>query len=124
MSESRNSGESRESLYNSSNDYNNLEEIDGLIETLEASMQGEISKNPRINKIFSARKKKIEELKRLREQVERKIDEDKEIKELENENREAQYAIDNIKRFLKRNTNSTVRNSSSGESRNSGESRW
>lgn len=124
MSESRNSGESRESLYNSSNDYNNLEEIDGLIETLEASMPGEISKNPRINKIFSARKKKIEELKRLREQVERKIDEDREIRELESENREAQYAIDNIKRFLKRNTSSTVRNSSSGESRDSGESRW
>ena len=123
-SESRDSGESRESIYSSpSQQYNNLEDIDRLIESLESSLPETDSNNPRVNKALDTRRKQIEELKQLREQSIRKMEEDRLIRQLESQNDEIQNAINGMKRLLKRKP-TTRRNSNSGESRDSGESRW
>lgn len=123
-SESRDSGESRESVYSSpSEQYNNLEDIDRLIESLESSLPTIESSNPRINKALEERKKKIAELKQLKEQSIRKMEEDRLLRQLESQNDEVQDAIDGMKRLLKRKP-ITRRNNNSSESRDSGESRW
>ena len=123
-SESRNSSESRESIYSSPNkQYNNLEDIDRLIESLESSLPKTDSNNPRVNKALETRRKQIEELKKLKEQSVRKMEEDKLIRQLESQNDMVQDAINGMKRFLKRRPTTKV-NSDSSESRDSGESRW
>lgn len=124
-SESRDSGESRESIYSSpSEQYNNLEDIDRLIESLELSLPITESSNPRINKALEERKKQIAELKQLKEQSIRKMEEDRLLRQLESQNDEVQDAINGMKRLLKRKTTTTRRNNNSSESRDSGESRW
>ena len=116
-SESRDSRESRESARSSSSEqYNNLEDIDRLIESLESSLPTTVSSNPRVNKALETRKRQIEELKQLREQSIRKMEEDRQIRQLESQNDEIQDAINGIKRLLKRRT-PTRRNNNSGEGR-------
>ena len=66
MSESRNDSESRYETRGQVNNtrYNNLDDIDSLIEKLEREMPTIQSNNPRINQALEQRRQKIEELKK------------------------------------------------------------
>ena len=87
------SSESREIPY-----YNRLDDIDTLIEKL--SHKTYDTSSQALNKVISERKRKIEELRQLKEQVLRKREEDKILRELENENLELDRAIKELKQKL------------------------
>ena len=76
-SESRNNSESRCDSRGQVNNtrYNNLDDIDSLIEKLEREMPTITSNNPRINQALEQRRQKIEELKRLRDEARRESEE-------------------------------------------------
>lgn len=78
-SESRNNSESRCDSRGQVNNtrYNNLDDIDSLIEKLEREMPTITSNNPRINQALEQRRQKIEELKRLRDEARRESEEEK-----------------------------------------------
>lgn len=131
--ESRTSGESRYETRNErTNKYNNLEDIDSLIEKLEREMPNIKSTNPRINKVLDERHEKIEELKRLRNRIEREREEEKLIRKLEESNNELDNIINDVKKLIKEPTKEkedyeeTIRfvRDSDGESHFSAESRW
>lgn len=133
-SESRNDGESYRDFREQANNsrYNNLEDIDSLIEKLESEMPNITSNNPKINQALSQRKQKIEELKRLRDEAKRRTEEEDVLKMLERSNSELDDAISSVKKLVRKpavpkknyaSSNYTSYNSSS-ESHNSGESRW
>ena len=129
-SESRDCGESRSQRTSTSikqescPKYNNLEDIDKLIEKLENSLPVNNFGSQSFNQALDKRKRQIEELKKLREKARRKMEEDRQIRQLESQNDEVQDAINGMQRLLKRKTATTRRNNNSGESRDSGESRW
>lgn len=133
-SESRNDNESRYDSREQVNNtrYNNLDDIDSLIEKLEREMPTIKSNNPRINQALEQRRQKIEELKRLREEAKRKLEEEKQLRMLEQSNDELDDVIANVKKLVRKpmkiKNNSTCSSySSSGyssESHDLGESRW
>ena len=146
-SESRDTGESRFGYSNNNfsnegrNDsrgqvnntrYNNLDDIDSLIEKLEREMPTITSNNPRINQALEQRRKKIEELKRLRDEAKRELEEEKQLRMIEQSNDELDEVIDNVKQLVRKPTepqnNSTHTSYFSwgypSESHDSGESRW
>ena len=75
-SESRNDSESRYESRGQVNNtrYNNLDDIDSLIEKLEREMPTITSNNPRINQALEQRRQKIEELKRLTNEARKRTD--------------------------------------------------
>ena len=133
-SESRNDGESHRDFREQSNNsrYNNLEDIDSLIEKLESEMLNIASNNPKINQALSQRKQKIGELKRLRDEAKRRTEEEEVLRMLERSNSELDDAISSVKKLVrkpaipKKNyaSSSYPSYNSSSESHNSGESRW
>lgn len=133
-SESRNDGESRRNFREQINNskYNNLEDIDSLIEKFESEMSNITSNNPKINQALSQRKQKIEELKKLRDEAKRRTEEEELLSMLERSNSELDDAISSVKKLVrkpaipKKNSvgSSYTSYNSSSESRNSGESRW
>lgn len=80
-SESRNTGESKREVIKIR--YNNLDDIDSIIEKLEREMPASTSNNPRINEALEKRRQKIEELKKLAEEAKVKLEEEKQLKMLE-----------------------------------------
>lgn len=121
-SESREYGESRTdySRYEDNRRFNNLEEIDELIKRLENENLALSTNNPKINQSLEKRRKKIEELKRLNEEA-------KQLKMIKEENDSLDDAIKGIKNLIRRPNKKNNRVSSfdySGESHDSGESRW
>lgn len=83
--------------------YNNLEDVDSLIEKLEG--EGTItSDNPIVNEALKQRIQKIEELKRLREAAKRAIEAEKQLKMLEKSNKELDAAISSVKNLVIKHT--------------------
>ena len=130
-SESRNNSESRCDSRGQVNNtrYNNLDDIDSLIEKLEREMPTITSNNPRINQALEQRRQKIEELKRLRDEARRESEEEKQLRMLEQSNDELDDIIGSVKKLVR--TPSKPKNNStyysydySSESHDSGESRW
>ena len=133
-SESRNNSESRCDSRGQVNNtrYNNLDDIDSLIEKLEREMPTITSNNPRINQALEQRRQKIEELKRLRDEARRESEEEKQLRMLEQSNDELDDIIGSVK-ILVRKPSKPKNNSTyssyfsydySSESHDSGESRW
>lgn len=124
-SESRNTGESKREVIKIR--YNNLDDIDSIIEKLEREMPTSTSNNPRINEALEKRRQKIEELKKLAEEAKVKLEEEKQLKMLEQSNDELDCIIYNMKQMVKKlikpNSSYSSYNFSS-ESHGSGESRW
>lgn len=135
-SESRNSGESR---YNpitdnyisdanarneNSSKYNNLTDIDSLIERLEKEKPRILINSPRINQALNERNAKINQLKALREQIKKESEEEKILKTLEASNSELDEAIANVKKLVKTPVVVSDDHCSYGESHTSGESHW
>lgn len=87
------SSESRETSY-----YNRLDDVDRLIERLSSRTYN--AESSALETVMSERKKKIAELRSLKEQVERKKEEDRIIQELRNENLELDKAIKDLRRKL------------------------
>ena len=77
-----------------------LENIDSLIESLEQSLPKTNLDSERVNKVYTKRKKQIEELKALAEEAKRKIEEDKQIEELNKENDSIEESINKLRRYL------------------------
>ena len=133
-SESRNNSESRCDSRGQVNNtrYNNLDDIDSLIEKLEREMPTITSNNPRINQALEQRRQKIEELKRLRDEARRESEEEKQLRMLEQSNDELDDIIGSVKKLVRKpskpKNNSTYSSYSSydysSESHDSGESRW
>jgi len=133
-SESRNDSESRYDSRGQVNNtrYNNLDDIDSLIEKLEREMPNIQSNNPRINQALEQRRQKIEELKRLRDEARRESEEEKQLRMLEQSNDELDDVIGNLKKLVRKPTkpkNNSISASYSSydyssESHDSGESRW
>lgn len=98
-SESRNNSESRCDSRGQVNNtrYNNLDDIDSLIEKLEREMPTITSNNPRINQALEQRRQKIEELKRLRDEARRESEEEKQLRMLEQSNDELDDIIGSVK---------------------------
>ncbi len=76
--------------------YNSLDDIDKLIEKLEASMTTTAVTSEKANQILDQRRKKIEELKKLVAEARKAEAEDRMIKRLEQENSQLDDAIDSI----------------------------
>lgn len=133
-SESRNNSESRCDSRGQVNNtrYNNLDDIDSLIEKLEREMPTITSNNPRINQALEQRRQKIEELKRLRDEARRESEEEKQLRMLEQSNDELDDIIGSAKKLVRKpskpKNNSTYSSyfsyDYSSESHDSGESRW
>jgi len=115
------------------NNYNNLDDIDALIERLEASIPESKSVSEKVNAAYAARKRKIEELRDLQRQAkeeqarQKKIEQaEKELAQIEAGNDELDQAINQIKQMIKK-PEPTYRPSypswDDGESHSS-ESRW
>lgn len=110
-SESRNSwGESRVADYTSSKpapttpiQYNNLREIDDLIERLEASITSIRAQNPsaELNTLINSTKDKIATLKQLVEEARKKEQEQKLVELLKSENEKIDAAIITLKKGFK-----------------------
>lgn len=156
MSESRNKGESRgyeytpsyvsvsgESRNNSSNQvndskYNNLDDIDTLIEKLEKEKIETTCDNSQIQAQISKRKQKIEQLKNLRKQANEAREKAEILEKIKADNQELDEAIRSTKQLIKKPQPKTSDSNSKkgdtqysrvtsfdyGESRDSGESRW
>lgn len=132
--ESRNDSDSRCDSRGQANStrYNNLDDIDSLIERLEGEMPTITSNNSRINLALEQRRKKIEELKRLRDEVRRESEEEKQLRILEQSNAELDNVIGNVKKLVRKPSklkkestrSSYISYSNSSESHDSGESRW
>lgn len=124
-SESRNTGESKREVIKIR--YNNLDDIDSIIEKLEREMPASTSNNPRINEALEKRRQKIEELKKLAEEAKVKLEEEKQLKMLEQSNNELDCIIYNMKQMVKKTikpNSSYLPYNFSSESHGSGESRW
>lgn len=81
--------------------YNNLDDIDKLIDELEQNFPIGISSNARYNQALDKRKKQIEELKMLRDEAMKIKEEEQEILKFEQQNDEIDAAINDIKSLLK-----------------------
>ena len=103
-SESRNNSESRCDSRGQVNNtrYNNLDDIDSLIEKLEREMPTITSNNPRINQALEQRRQKIEELKRLRDEARRESEEEKQLRMLEQSNDELDDIIGSVKKLVRK----------------------
>ena len=132
MSESR-SGESRSDLPKTNESsipsikltnvgkYNNMIDIDTLIEKLESEIPLEKTNNLKINQALEERRKKIEQLKKIREDIKRNEEEERILSQTKKSNDELDEFINNVKKLIAKPTTSIK--SSTSESR-SGESRW
>ncbi len=98
-SESRYSEPSNEQ---SNKKYNSLDDIDMLIERLEKSMEGADYSSERVNKVLAERKQKINELKKLVNAARVKEAEERVIRQLENDNKEIDRAINSINKGFHR----------------------
>lgn len=109
-SESRNDGESRNELsyvkstkkssvsLSASEVKSSLESIDALIEKLDIPIQ---SSSTRVKKVATERDKKIAELRKLREDLLQRAQEDEEIKVIESANDELDTLIKSLKNKLR-----------------------
>jgi hypothetical protein len=84
------------------NNITNIENIDKLIEKLEGNLPHDIANNRKYNSAVEKRRKQIEELKKLRIEAQRKLDEEEALKSILKENEEVDQAINNIKKFIKK----------------------
>ncbi len=137
--ESRVSGESRQVQVTGGGrpQYNCLEDIDRLIEELEAKEPNNVAGFERLQKAWDKRSKKLAELKKLRDEARRVIEEEKSVQRVEQDSEQLDGAIDGIKRLIKKreipsreskpkkaSSPSSYSYYDSSESRDSGESRW
>lgn len=139
-SESRDSGESRynpinDTSYNESinnnginngknSKYNNLADIDALIERMEKETPQNPINSVKVNQALNQRRQKISELKTLRAQIEKEAEEEKILKTLEASNSELDEAIANVKKLVKTPVVVADDHCSYGESHSGGESHW
>lgn len=86
--------------------YNDLASIDALIERLEIK-EPVISRNDKVNIALEERKRKLEELKRLRKGIEQQNDEEI-IQEIFSDTDELEDAIDQLKKLVKKPTSSAT----------------
>lgn len=107
--------------------YNDLDSIDELIERLEKEIPMNTSVSERVNSAYAARRRKIEELKKLQQQAREEQERQQQIAKAEEElssieqgNNELDAAIAKVKKMIKPSESSYY---GSGESRSS-ESRW
>ena len=127
-SESRDCGESKSQRTStpikqeSSPKYNNLEDIDKLIEYLENSLPANNFGSQRFNQALDKRKRQIEELKKLSAEAKRQTEEERITRQLEEENEEIDSQIEDVKRLLL--TPKKNKKNSQGSSSSSSESRW
>lgn len=82
--------------------YNNLDDIDKLIERLEASLGDTKVTSERANQILAQRKQKIDELRKLVADARKVEEEEKIIRKLEQENSELDAVIDSLNKGLHR----------------------
>ena len=101
--------------------YNNLVDIDTLIEELESELPLKPTNSTKINQALEQRKKKIEQLKQLRNEIKTKEEEEKIFSEIQKSNAELDDIINNVKKLINK-PNKNIQ-TSTYESRN-GESRW
>lgn len=87
---------------NQNNKYNSLDDIDKLIERMESSTQNVNVTSDRANQILTQRKQKIEQLKNLVAAARKAEEEERMIKQLEQENNELDNAIDSLNRGFHR----------------------
>ena len=113
--------------------YNQLADIDRLIESLENGFTPKQNNSAKYNQALEKRQKKITQLKQLREEAIKQIEEENQIKQLEAENDKLDEAIADVKKLIKRRNPTPKKQSSGcyyyddGESRSCGdgdESRW
>lgn len=81
--------------------YNNLENIDTLIERLEANMPTSTIDDTRVKKALAKRAKQIEELKQIRDEARRQVEVEKELEKIEKGNEEIGDVINELKRLVK-----------------------
>lgn len=113
----------------SNRNYNNLENIDQIIEKFENETIEIVGNSKRENELLSKRKEKIEQLKKLRDKARRKEHEN--INKLVEENDKLDELIagftsqnkQNIESDFSRSYDYSYESRDDGESRNSGESR-
>lgn len=104
------SGESRCSLGGSSSSingsnqqqYNQLADIDRLIESLETGFTPKQNNSAKYNQALEKREQKIAQLKQLREEAIKQIEEENQIKQLEADNAKLDSAIADVKKLIKR----------------------
>lgn len=112
------------------NKYNDLENIDTLIEKLEAAIPMPTSDDSRIKGAISKRKKQIAELKKIRDEAKKQSQIEEELGKIEEENDEIDEVIKEYKKLVKikkqainKRYNPQSSSNYSSESRSS-ESRW
>lgn len=81
--------------------YNNLENIDLLIEKLESNLPTSTINDARVKKALSKRNKQILELKKIREEARKQIEVEAELSRLESANDEIDDVIDELKKLVK-----------------------
>lgn len=82
--------------------YNSLDDIDKLIERMESSTQNVNLTSDRANQVLTQRKQKIEQLKNLVADARKAEEEERMIKQLEQENSELDNAIDSLSKGFHR----------------------
>lgn len=88
--------------------YNNLEDIDRLIEKLEREMPSNTSSNSKINKAIERRKEQINELKKISRAAKQQEEDERILRKLEKENDSIDEVIAGMKKWVNKtvNTNS------------------
>lgn len=81
--------------------YNDLENIDVLIEKLEANLPISTVDDERVKKALSRRAKQIEELKKIRDEARREVEVEAELAKIENDNNEIDDVINELKKLVK-----------------------
>lgn len=81
--------------------YNNLENIDLLIERLESNLPTSTINDARVKKALTKRNKQILELKKIREEARKQIEVEAELSRLESANDEIDDVIDELKKLVK-----------------------
>lgn len=81
--------------------YNNLENIDLLIERLESNLPTSTINDARVKKALTKRNEQILELKKIREEARKQIEVEAELSRLESANDEIDDVIDELKKLVK-----------------------
>lgn len=82
--------------------YNSLDDIDKLIERFENSMNGTNVTSERVNQVLAQRKQKIDELKKLVAGARKAEEEDRMVRQLEQENSQLDDAINSLNKGFHR----------------------
>ena len=88
--------------------YNNLEDIDKLIEKLERELPSSISSNSKVNKAIERRKEQINELKKISKIAKQQEEDEKILCKLERENDSIDEVIAGMKKLVNVNVNTNT----------------